>query len=313
MRALVTGATGFIGRHLLSRLEDVVVLSRNAERAKQSLPAVVAHAWAPEVEIPPDAAFQGVDVVFNLAGEPVAEARWAPDKKRRIRDSRVLGTRHLVAGLAAQSSRPRLLVSASAVGYYGDRGDEEIDEASAAGHGFLAEVCAEWEHEALAAERLGIRVVCVRTGIVLARAGGALGKLLTPFRLGVGGKLGSGRQWMPWIHLDDVVGIMLHASRDERVRGAINAVAPQPVTNADFTKALARALHRPAFLSVPASALRLAFGEMSQMLTASQRVLPKQALRTGYAFKHPDLGEALAAVLAESSSPDRRPHDDGAR
>jgi uncharacterized protein (TIGR01777 family) len=221
-------------------------------------------------------------VVFNLAGEPVAEGRWTDERKRRIRDSRVLGTRNLVAGLAGLTTRPRVLVSASAVGYYGDRGDQTLDETSSPGHGFLADVCVEWEREALAAERLGIRVVCVRTGIVLAHGGGALAKMLTPFRMGAGGKLGNGRQWMPWIHLDDEVGILLHAMKDARLHGAINAVGPRPVTNAEFTRALGRAMHRPAFLPVPKTALRLAFGEMSEILTASQRVLPKEAERTGY-------------------------------
>jgi len=240
-------------------------------------------------------------VVFNLAGEPVAEGRWTAERKRRIRDSRVLGTRNLVAGLAGLESRPQVLVTASAVGYYGDRGDEALDETSSPGHGFLADVCVEWEREALAAERLGIRVVCVRTGIVLARGGGALARMLTPFRMGAGGKLGDGRQWMPWINLDDEVGILLHAMNDDRIHGAINAVGPRPVTNAAFTRALGHAVHRPAFLPMPKTALRLAFGEMSVILTASQRVLPKEAERTGYTFKHPELAGALAAVLTATA------------
>jgi uncharacterized protein len=297
MRTLVTGATGLIGRALIACLENAVVLSRDPERAKRALPAVEAYTWSPEAGPPPADALRGVDVVFNLAGEPVAEGRWTAEKKRRIRDSRVLGTHNLVAGLAALEKRPRVLVSASAVGYYGDRGDEEIVETSPAGHGFLAEVCTEWEHEALAAETLGIRVVCARIGIVLAQGGGALTRMLPAFRLGAGGKLGDGRQWMPWIHLDDVVGILLHASQDERLRGGINAVGSQPVTNADFTRALGQAVHHPAFLTVPKIALRLAFGEMGEILTDSQRVLPKLAEQTGYVFKHADLSDALKAVL----------------
>jgi len=301
MRTLVTGATGLIGKALIGRLESAVVLSRDPARAKQTFPAAQAHAWSPESGAPPAHVFDGVDVVFNLAGEPVAEGRWTVDKKRRIRDSRVVGTRNLVAGLAAglaaMEKRPRVLVSASAVGYYGDRGDEELVETSAHGSGFLAEVCAEWEREALAAEGLGIRVVCARIGIVLAKGGGALEKMLTPFRLGAGGKLGDGRQWMPWIHLDDVVGLLLHASRDARIQGAINTVGPRPVTNADFTRALGQAIHRPALLSVPKVALRLAFGEMGKILTDSQRVLPNVAEQTGYVFKHPDLGGALKTAL----------------
>jgi uncharacterized protein (TIGR01777 family) len=297
MRTLVTGATGLIGRGLIERLESAVVLSRDPADARRRLGAVEAHPWSAEAGPPPAAALRGAEVVFNLAGEPVAEGRWTAERKRRIRDSRVLGTRHLVAGLAAEESRPRVLVSASAVGFYGDRGDEELDETSSAGQGFLAEVCAEWEREALEAERLGIRVVCARIGIVLAHGGGAMAKMITPFRLGAGGRLGSGKQWMPWVHLDDVVGILMHASRDARIRGAVNAVGPGPVTNADFTRALGRALHRPAVLPVPSLALRVAFGDMSEILVASQRVFPRAAERTGYAFAHPELGGALAAAL----------------
>lgn len=298
MKKLLTGATGLIGQELLGKLERAAVLSRDPEQARRRLPGVEAHAWAPEAGPPPASVFHGVEVVFNLAGEPVAGGRWTAERKRRIRDSRVRGTRNLVTGLAGVESRPRLLVSASAVGYYGDRGDDVLDETSAPGRGFLADVCAEWEREALAAERLGIRVVCVRTGIVLAPGGGALARMLTPFRMGAGGRLGDGRQWMPWIHLEDEVGLLLHAMKDDRIHGAINAVGPRPVTNADFTRDLGRALHRPAFLPVPKIAMRLAFGEMSEILTGSQRVLPKEAERTGYTFKHPELAGALAAVLA---------------
>jgi len=273
-----------------------VVLSRNPASAS-GLGAVDTYAWSPEAGQPSAEALRDVAVVFNLAGEPVAEGRWTPERKRRIRDSRVIGTRNLVAGLAAQAHRPKVLVSASAVGYYGDCGDDPVDERSPAGRGFLSEVCVEWEREALAAERLGIRVVCVRTGFVLAAHGGALAKILPPFRLGMGGRIGNGEQWMPWIHIDDVVGILLHASRDARVRGAINAVAPTPVTNAEFTRELGHVLHRPAVLSAPKAALRLMFGEMSQVVTASQRVLPSIAESTGYGFEYPDLVPALKAVL----------------
>lgn len=298
MRTLVTGATGLIGRRLVGRLEDNVVLSRNPATA-QGLGAKAVFAWSPEAEPPPAEALRDVSVVFNLAGEPVADGRWTAERKRRIRDSRVMGTRNLVAGLAASSDRPKVLVSASAVGYYGDSGDDPVDERSAAGHDFLAEVCVAWEQEALAAERLGIRVVCVRTGFVLAPGGGALAKMLPPFRMGMGARVGSGEQWTPWIHIDDVVGILLHASQDARVRGPINAVAPTPATNAELTRELGQGLHRPALLSVPKAALRLMFGEMSQVLMASQHVLPCVAERTGYVFKYPELDSALKAVLAE--------------
>jgi hypothetical protein len=300
MKALITGGTGLVGRALIEKLQDPVVLSRDPARAGRNGGVGRAVRWDPASGPAPLEALRGIEAVFNLAGEPVAEGRWTEEKKRRIRDSRIVGTRNLVAGLRALDRRPEVLVSASAVGYYGDRGDDELDEASPAGGGFLAEVCAEWEREALAAEALGVRVVCVRIGIVLARSGGALARMLGPFRMGAGGRLGSGRQWMPWIHVDDVVGVLVHAGRTATVRGAMNAVSPHPVTNAEFTRALGRALRRPAFLPVPKAALRIAFGEMSEILMASQRVLPRAAERTGFGFRHPELDGALAAALAAS-------------
>ena len=298
MKALIAGGTGLIGSELLANLIDAVVLSRDPARTTRKLGGARAVRWDPATEAAPLEALQGVEAIFNLAGESVAEGRWTEDKKRRIRDSRVVGTRNLVAGLRGLDRKPEVLVCASAVGYYGDRGDEELDETSQAGRGFLAGVCTEWEREALAAEALGVRVVCVRIGIVLARGGGALARMITPFKLGAGGRLGSGKQWMPWIHIDDVVGVLLHASRTAAVRGGMNAVSPHPVTNAEFTRALGHAVHRPAVLPVPKTALRIAFGEMSEILMASQRVLPRVAERTGYAFKHTELDGALAAVLA---------------
>ena len=298
MKALITGGTGLLGTELLANLTDAVVLSRDPAGTTRKLGGARAIRWDPATEPAPLEALQGVEAVFNLAGEPVAEGRWTEDKKRRIRDSRVLGTRNLVAGLRALDTKPAVLVSASAVGYYADRGDEQLDESSQAGRGFLAEVCTEWEREALAAEALGVRVVCVRIGIVLDPGGGALARMLTPFKLGAGGRLGNGKQWMPWIHIDDVVGVLLHASRTAAVCGAMNAVAPHPVTNAEFTRALGHAVHRPALFPVPKTALRIAFGEMSEILMASQRVLPRVAERTGYAFRHTELEGALAAVMA---------------
>lgn len=297
MKALITGGTGLLGTGLLAKLHDAVIVSRTAVKATGPSRAIQ---WAPEAEPAPLDALHGVEAVFNLAGEPVADARWSAEKKRRIRDSRVVGTRNLVEGLKLLGRKPEVLVSASAVGYYGDRGDEKLDEASTGGRDFLAQVCAEWEHEALAAQTLGIRVVCVRIGLVLAPGGGALARMLTPFKLGVGGRLGSGQQWMPWVHVDDVIGLLLHASQSETIRGAMNAVSPHPVTNADFTRALGHAVHRPALLPVPKTALRLAFGEMSEILTTSSRVLPSVAEHTGYAFKYPELNGALAAVMQVS-------------
>ena len=298
MKTLITGGTGLLGRTLLEGLLAPVVLSRDPDRARRTLGPVTVHRWDPETGPAPTAALRGVEAVFNLAGDPVVQGRWTTEKKRRIRDSRVIGTRNLVAALAAAQSRPRVLVSASAVGYYGDQGDRECDEDSPRGGGFLAEVCAEWEREALAAEELGVRVVLARIGIVLAPGGGALQRMVAPFRLGAGGPLGSGRQWMPWVHVDDVIGLLRHAARNTSVRGALNVVAPAPARNADFTRALARQLHRPALLFVPRAALRLAFGEMSDVLLASQRVAPRQAERSGYVFRYPELRGALAAVLS---------------
>jgi uncharacterized protein (TIGR01777 family) len=304
MRTVVTGATGLIGRALLRHLPArPVALSRDDKRAAGLLAGVEAFRWDPEGGPPPIEALRGADVVFHLAGEPAADGRWTAEKKRRIRDSRVVGTRALVAGLAALDKRPGVLVSASAVGYYGDRGDEMLDERSTPGQGFLAGVCVDWEREAMAAERLGVRVVCVRIGLVMSPEGGALSKMLPPFRLGAGGRLGSGRQWMPWIHIDDIVGILLHASRTEALRGPVNGVAPAPVTNAQFTLALARAVRRPALLPMPAIALHVAFGEMSEMLMASQHAMPRVALRSGFAFSHPELDEALEALLAPRARP----------
>jgi uncharacterized protein len=302
MRALVTGATGLLGRALVARLSaqtPPTILSRDPDKALRVLGAVRAARWDGAGGPVPAAALDGIDVVFHLAGEPLADARWTAERKRRIRDSRVLGTRNLVAGLAALApTRPRVLVSASAVGYYGARGDQVLDESAGPGAGFLAEVCAAWEREAQAAAALGVRVVCVRTGVVLSTDGGALARMLPAFRLGAGGPLGGGAQWMPWIHIEDAVGLLLHAGAHDAIEGPINAVAPHPVTNAGFTRALGAALRRPAVLPIPRAALRLAFGELSSVLFDSQRVLPRVAQRTGYAFAHPDLDAALRSLLA---------------
>jgi uncharacterized protein (TIGR01777 family) len=287
-----------VGRELVRRIEGARVLTRDPADAERRLGSTVrAWAWRPEAEPAPAAAFEGVDAIFHLAGEPVASGRWTPEKKRRIRDSRVLGTRHLVAALEALPALPRVLVSASAVGFYGDRGDEELREGAGPGKGFLVEVCQEWEAEARAAERLGVRVVTARLGLVLARGGGALERMLTPFRLGVGGQLGNGRQWMPWVHLDDVVGMLQHAALDERLRGPMNVVSPEPVTNAEFTRELGRAIGRPTLFKVPRLALGVVFGEFGQMLFHSQRVLPAVAWDTHYTFAYSRLGPALDACV----------------
>ena len=298
MKALVTGATGLVGGALLQRLEAPHVLTRSvAAAATEAGAPSTTWSWQPEREPAPAAAFAGVDTVFHLAGEPVAEGRWTAAKKQRIENSRVLGTRHLVQTLAQLSTRPAVLVCASAIGYYGDRGDELLEESAAPGAGFLAQVCRGWEAEALQAEQYGVRVVRARLGLVLAPEGGALERMLPPFRLGVGGKLGDGKQWMSWVQLADVLGLLLHAATRSDLRGALNVVGPAPVTNAEFTRALGRALGRPTLLTVPRLALSAAFGEVSTALLGSQRVVPHVALETGYRFVYPELGAALAACL----------------
>jgi uncharacterized protein (TIGR01777 family) len=301
MNALITGATGFIGRRLLARLGRATVLSRIADRAQKELaqfsPRVFA--WDPLAGPPPAEAFSGIDTVFNFAGEGVGDSRWNAAKKQAIRDSRVIGTRHLVDAIARLDARPRVLVSMSAVGYYGERGDEPLDEASKPADDFLAQVCVDWEHEAARAESLGLRVVRVRTGVVLGKDGGALPRMLTPFKLGLGGKLGSGKQWMPWVHIDDVVGILLHAAANEQVQGPINATAPGAATNAEFTKAFGKALHRPTFFAVPAPIFKLMVGEFAQIVLSSQKIAPRVATQTGYQFAHPEIGEAMRNLVGK--------------
>jgi len=303
MRTLVTGATGFLGRAICSHLESPVILSRDPVAAQRTLPRATAHAWDGEQGAPHPAAFEGIEAVIHLAGEPVAEGRWTVEKKRRIRDSRRDGTRRLVEGLARLSSPPKVLVCASAVGYFGEGGEVELDESSPPGTDFLAQVCVEWEQAAMAAKSLGLRVVCVRIGVVLGREGGALARMLTPFRMGVGGRLGSGKQWMPWVAMEDVVGIFLHAQSSPEVEGPLNAVAPTPATNAEFTQVLGRAVHRPAILPVPALALRLALGEMAGVLLSSQKVVPRRTLASGYMFRQVDLADCLRAAVTSQAAP----------
>lgn len=307
MKIVMTGATGFIGRKLARRLiaegHEVVALTRNVERARRVLPfRCVAHPWDPARGTEP-ATIRTADAIVNLAGEGIADRPWTPARKRAIRESRLTGTRGLVqaiAGLPAEA-RPRRLISASAIGYYGDRGDDQLDEDSPPGDDFLAAVCQAWEQEAFAAEKLGVRTAVVRIGVVLGKEGGALHKMLPPFRLGFGGRLGSGRQWMSWVHLDDLIGLFVYTIGHAEAAGAINGVAPAPVTNAAFTTALGHAVHRPALLPVPALALRLALGEMSTVLLASARVLPRAAERLGFQFRYPHVAGALADLCSDSS------------
>ncbi len=277
-RVAITGGSGFIGRAIAERL-----------RTNGHIVTAVSLRTPPRPEV-----FVGCDAVVHLAGEPVAQ-RWTTAAKERIVNSRVEGTRTLVAALRQQP--PAVLVSASAIGYYGSRGDEILTEESRPGPDFLAQVSASWEHEARAAEQLGVRVITPRIGVVLGRAGGALPKMALPFRFGVGGRLGTGKQWTSWIHLDDLVALIEFAIATASMRGAVNAVAPNPVTNAEFTRELAAALHRPAIFPVPEVALKLLLGEMSQVLFASERVVPEAAVRAGFQFRFTDLAGALRQIF----------------
>jgi uncharacterized protein (TIGR01777 family) len=301
MNILITGATGFVGRRLCEMLHQaghtVRALSRDSVAAKQRVPLLKeVFPWNPLQELPPLQAFEGCDAVINLAGESIA-GRWTAPKKQLIRDSRVLGTKNLVNALAQLSSRPKVLISASAIGYYGDRGEETLTEDAAPGSDFLAQVCRDWENEALKAESLGMRVVRLRIGLVLGRGGGTLQALLPLFRVGLGGPLGSGRQWWSWIHRDDLCRLIVQILANESISGPVNATAPQPVRQKEFAQVLGRVLRRPAFLPTPAFALKIALGEFADGILASQRVLPRRAQEMGYRFQFEELEGALREIL----------------
>lgn len=290
---LLTGGTGFVGRRLQGGLvasgHMLSVVTRHPERHRTARAGVEYQSW------PPDLSRQ--QAVVHLAGEPLFARRWNADVKHEIRRSRVETTRALVEAMAASAQRPEVLVCASAVGWYGDRGDEQLDERSGPGQGFLAEVCQAWEAEAVRAEAFGVRVVRLRIGVVLGPGGGALQRMLLPFKLGAGGPIGSGQQWFSWIHARDLVDLIVRAVDDPALAGALNAVAPEPVTNRDFARALGRALHRPAVLPTPAFALRLALGEVTDVLLESQRCLPRAAQEAGFVFRFPHIGPALADIV----------------
>lgn len=296
MRVHVTGASGLIGSALLMALRreghQAIALVRRPAAGENEVQ------WNPAAV---DArTIEGADAVVHLAGENIAGGRWTTERKKKILDSRVDGTRNLAESVAAAQKRPKVLVSASAIGYYGDRGDQVLTESSESGSGFLAEVARAWEGATGAASRAGVRVVMPRIGVVLSGRGGALPKMALPFRFGVGGRVGSGRQWMSWITVDDLVRLLVYAIGTESPRGPVNAVAPQAVTNAEFTRALAHVLHRPALFPAPAFALRLAMGEMAnELLLSSQRVEPKRAMESGFRFQYPQLETALRHVLSE--------------
>ena len=297
MKILVTGASGMIGRPLCKLLEskghELLLAGRGDPKKPNQIKWTVGQGFADPERI------EGLDAVVHLAGESISGGlRWTQNKKRAIRDSRVIGTRNIVDTFRSLSNKPKVFISGSAIGYYGDRGDEILTESSPPGDTFLADVCKEWEAESLRAGELGIRTVLIRTGIVLTKDGGALGTMLTPFKMGVGGVVGTGQQWMSWVSLDDEVGIIDHALENEAVEGPINAVSPNPVTNEHFTRALGAAIHRPTILPLPEFAVNLIFGEMGdELLLASTRAIPKRSQQTGYRFRFPDLSEALGHAL----------------
>jgi len=301
MRVLITGASGLIGSALadglLARGDEVVGLTRDPEKARSTNPTVTWHAWRATTEPAPSEALEGVDAVVNLIGEEINQ-RLSDEAKVRIRESRIAGTRNLLEGVRASSTEPSVFIGQSAIGYYGDRGDETVDEESPPGEGFAAEVPLDWETAEREAEDIFDRVVIFRTGLVLTKDGGLLKQLLLPFKLGVGGPIAGGDQYMSWIHLEDEVGLLIWALDDHSVWGVINATAPSPVTNRELSSALGRALHRPAFVPVPKFAVAiLRGGELADVVAGGARVVPKRALELGYEFRHPDLDEALRSAL----------------
>lgn len=295
MRFLITGGNGFIGRRLIQRLLErqhyVSILTRKVVSREDR--NVGQYYWAMRGPAPAEP-FDDVDVVIHLAGEPISQ-RWTDEVKKKIRESRVLGTRHLIEGIGSLARRPSMLICGSAIGIYGDRGDEVLIEESSPGQDFLAQVCADWEREADRAQGLGLSVVKIRTGIVLGQEGGALKSMLPAFKLGLGGPVGNGKQWMSWIHRDDLVNMMIHAA-ESGMDGVLNGVSPNPISNEDFSKTLARQLHRPAWVRVPESLLKMMLGEMSQVVLSSQRVLPQAIGQTNYRFEYPELEGALRSL-----------------
>jgi uncharacterized protein (TIGR01777 family) len=294
MKVLITGASGLIGSALQKSFEakgyEMLLASRSQPKGDDDIQ------WNPDTGFADDdlERLEGLDAVIHLAGESIAGLRWTDEKKKSIRDSRVHGTRTMIEAFARLENKPNVFISASAIGFYGDRGDDEMTETSSVGDTFLSEVAKEWESEARRAEDMGIRTVLLRNGIVLSKDGGALGTMLTPFKLGVGGVIGNGKQWMSWVSLDDVVEVVNFAIENEKVRGAINVTSPNPVTNEEFTKTLGDVLYRPTFLPLPEFAVNLVFGEMGDaLLIDSTKVVPKRLLDAGYEFEFPELKQAL--------------------
>jgi uncharacterized protein len=298
-KILLTGGTGFIGQRFAEGRNDCIVVSR---RPKSKVLNEVPNAadtvqWDSESELQLDSD-QQITHVVNMMGESIADGRWNDEKKKRIRDSRVIGTKRLVEAISHLNPRPAALISFSAIGYYGSRGEEELSEQAVSGNDYLADVCRQWEAAANEATRFGIRVVLLRCGIVFGK-GGALEKIKTPFKWGVGGKLGSGKQWMPWIHVDDLTRLVQFAIDNESIEGPVNAVAPELVRNTQFTKTIANVMHRPAFFPVPTFALKIALGEFANELLASRKVVPEKLEKSGFQFRYPTLKEALVVSLSK--------------
>jgi len=300
MKLVITGATGFIGSALCSRLlergDNLTLLTRHAPNNGGTAAKSWSH-WTPGMAGEWETVFDGADGVINLAGEPIAAKRWTESQKRRIHSSRIDATRSVVEAIAKAKRKPAFLINGSAVGYYGPRGDEVITEEAQPGADFLASVCREWEEEAQRAEPMGVRVVRLRTGVVLGPQGGALAKMALPFKFFIGGPLGSGRQWMSWIHLEDEVGLILYLMETRQTVGAVNATAPNPATMSDFCRTLGKVMHRPSWAPVPAIALRLMLGEMADMLLTGQRAIPAAAQKLGYQFRYANLYDALRACM----------------
>jgi len=299
MKLIITGATGFIGWVLVERLRkqshSLVLLSRKP-LSQQNTSREKWLTWEPGMGGAWEGAIDGADGIIHLAGEPIAAKRWTKAQKEKLRTSRIDTTGSLVNAVAKARVKPRFMISSSAVGYYGSRGDETLTEESPPGNDFLSRLCVEWEDEARKAEGHGVRLALLRTGIVLGKGKGALAKMVPPFKMFLGGRLGSGRQWMPWIHIDDEVGLIHFLMENENARGAFNATAPNPVTMSEFSSALGKALNRPAWAPVPASVLTLLLGEMAEMLLAGQRALPSSAEQLGFRFKYKNVANALASL-----------------
>ncbi len=296
MNILITGGTGFIGSALSRKLKNsghnVTVTTRRQSDSKEKL------TWSPPGLIP-ESKLSNIDAVINLAGESIASGRWTAERKKRLISSRVETTRALVESIKNSDPGPKILISASAVGFYGQHGDEEVTENTGQGTDFLAEICRAWESEALKAQESGLRVVIMRFGTVLESDGGALLKMITPFKLFLGGPLGSGRQWFPWVHRDDLTGIIKYAMDNKSMSGPFNVTSPQAVTNREFSDALGRALNRPSCLPVPGFVLKIVFGELSSILLTGQKVLPEKILNAGFKFKYPDIDGALRAIFSK--------------